>query len=95
MESSARGSTSRCRWSSRLCPSSPAPRGTWTAQSLAVRAFEVYLHRFAQQEAAATLSRVVATGALDEQTAAELTQTCKTAAERFIKEHPEASLAER
>ncbi len=60
----------------------------------AVRAFELQLHRFAQQEAAATLSRIVETGTLDEQSAAELTQTCKTAVERFIKEHPEASVAE-
>jgi len=61
----------------------------------AVRTFEVHLHRFAQQEASATLARIVETGALDEQTAEELTQLCKTAVERFIKEHPEASLGER
>jgi F-type H+-transporting ATPase subunit alpha len=60
----------------------------------AVRAFEVHLHRYAQQEAAATLSRIVETGTLDEQTEAELTQICKTAVERFLKEQPEASLAQ-
>ena len=60
----------------------------------ALRAFEGHLHRLAQQEGAATLGRVIETGALDEQTAEELTQICKTAVERFLKEHPEASLAE-
>ncbi len=39
------------------------------------------------------LDRIVETGTLDDQTTDELTQLCKTAGERFLKENPEAGLA--
>ena len=60
----------------------------------AVRVFEITLHRNAQQEGAVTLARIVASGKLDEQSERELGELCKQAVERFLKEHPEAGLAQ-
>jgi F0F1-type ATP synthase, alpha subunit len=60
-----------------------------------VRVFEEYLHRMAQDEAAETLERIVATGKLDDQTREELDRLCSTAVERFRKENPEAGVGER
>ena len=59
----------------------------------AIGAFEPHLHRVARDEAGAALDRILETGQLDEQTEETLTATCKTAVERFLKEHPEASVA--
>jgi F-type H+-transporting ATPase subunit alpha len=59
----------------------------------AIGAFEPYLHRVAREEAAATLEKVIATGKLDDELSTQLADVCKTAADRFIKEHPEASVA--
>jgi len=59
----------------------------------AVLAFELFLHREARDTAQPTLDRIIESGAIDEQTEAELTQLCKTAGDRFLKENPEASLA--
>jgi hypothetical protein len=58
-----------------------------------VRPFEIFLHRVAREEWGETLTRLVETGAMDEQTEQELTELCKTAAERYLKENPEAGLA--
>jgi F-type H+/Na+-transporting ATPase subunit alpha len=60
----------------------------------AVRAFEITLHRHAQQEGSATLGRIVESGKLDEQSERELGELCRQAVERFLKEHPEAGLAQ-
>jgi len=59
----------------------------------AIGAFEPYLHRYARDNGAETLQRIVSTGVLDEQTEEELTQIIKAAAELFTKENPEAALA--
>jgi len=64
-----------------------------TMKVSAIGAFEPYLHRYARDNGAETLDRIVSTGVLDEQTEKELTQLIKTAVELFHKENPEAALA--
>ena len=60
----------------------------------ALGAFEPFLHRHAQEEGAATLERIISSGKLDEQSEQDLTTLVTAAVDRFLKEHPEASLAE-
>ncbi len=60
----------------------------------AVLPFERFLHRHAKDEGGATLDRILETGVLDDKTAEELDRICETAVDRFLKENPEASLAE-
>jgi len=59
----------------------------------AIGAFEPYLHRAARDETAATLERIVSTGVLDEDAEEKLTALIKGSVDRFLKEHPEASVA--
>jgi len=59
----------------------------------AVLAFEPYLHRYAQEEGKEALDELILKGAFDDELRERFGQICRTAAERFIKEHPEASLA--
>jgi F-type H+-transporting ATPase subunit alpha len=60
----------------------------------ALGAFEPYLHRFAKEEGADTLEKIISTGKLEDDTSEELTAIITKAVDRFLKEHPEASLAE-
>jgi F-type H+-transporting ATPase subunit alpha len=64
-----------------------------TMKVSAIGAFEPYLHRYARDNGAATLDRIVSTGVLDDQTTEELSQLIKAAVGLFLKEHPEAGLA--
>ncbi len=59
-----------------------------------VRPFERFLHRMAQDDAGEALERIRTTGALDDRTREELAAMCERAVERYLKEHPEASVAE-
>jgi F-type H+-transporting ATPase subunit alpha len=59
----------------------------------AVLAFEPYLHRYAEEEAKDALDELMSKRAFDDKLRERFGQICKTAAERFLKEHPEASLA--
>ncbi len=60
----------------------------------AIGAFEPFLHTEVSENAADTLQNITDTGKLSEEDAAALTAAIKTAVERFMKEHPEASLGE-
>ena len=64
-----------------------------TLKVSAVGAFEPYLHRHVQEEGAETLERITSTGKLEAETEEQLHALCRTAAERFVKEHPEAARA--
>ncbi len=59
----------------------------------AVGAIQPSLHRYAQDNGAETLERIISTGVLDEQTEEELTKLISSAVDLFIKENPEAALA--
>jgi F-type H+-transporting ATPase subunit alpha len=59
----------------------------------AVLPFELFLHRYAEEEKADVLARLVETGTMDDESEQALTEICKTAVDRFLKENPEASLA--
>jgi F-type H+-transporting ATPase subunit alpha len=59
----------------------------------AVGAIQPSLHRYAQDNGAETLARIISTGVLDEQPEEELTKLITGAVELFIKENPEAALA--
>jgi len=59
----------------------------------AIGAFKPFLFRYAVDNAAETLDRIVSTGVLDEKTEEELTQLINAAADLFLKENPEAALA--
>jgi F-type H+-transporting ATPase subunit alpha len=59
----------------------------------AVGAIQPSLHRYAQDNGAETLERIISTGVLDEQTEAELAKLITSAVDLFIKENPEAALA--
>ncbi len=59
----------------------------------AVLAFEPFLHRFVTEEGGDVVDTIVSTGELSDDTAAKLDALCKAAADRYLKEHPEASLA--
>jgi F-type H+-transporting ATPase subunit alpha len=58
-----------------------------------IAAFEIFLHRVAEEEWSETLKKIVDKGELEDDTREELTKLCQTAVERFLKENPEASLA--
>jgi F0F1-type ATP synthase alpha subunit len=60
----------------------------------AIVAFIPNLYRYAQDNGAETLERIVSTGELDDQTRDELSVLITAAADLFLKEHPEAALAE-
>ncbi len=57
-----------------------------------IRNFELFLHRFVQDEAEDTLKTILATGKLDDATREALAAACEKAVDRFLKEHPEASV---
>ena len=57
-------------------------------------AFGPNLHRYARDNGAETLDRIVSTGALDDQTRDELSALITAAVDLFLKEHPEAALGE-
>jgi len=59
----------------------------------AVGAIQPSLHRYAQDNGAETLERIISSGVLDEQTEEELTNLISSAVDLFIKENPEAALA--
>ena len=59
----------------------------------AVGAIQPSLHRYAQDNGAETLERIISTGVLDEQTEEELTKLITSAVDVFMKENPEAALA--
>jgi len=60
----------------------------------AIGAFQPYLRRYARDNGADTLERIVSTGELDDQTKEELSALISTAVDLFFKEHPEAALGE-
>jgi F-type H+-transporting ATPase subunit alpha len=59
----------------------------------AVGAIRPSLYRYAQDNGAETLERIISTGVLDEQTEEELTKLITAAVDLFIRENPEAALA--
>ncbi len=59
----------------------------------AIHDFEPFMHRHVQDEGTDLLNEIVSTGKLSEETEARLNTLVAAAAERFLKEHPEASLA--
>jgi F-type H+-transporting ATPase subunit alpha len=59
----------------------------------AVGAIQPSLHRYAKDNGAETLDRILSTGVLDDQTEEELSKLITTAVDLFLKEHPEAALA--
>jgi len=59
----------------------------------AIGAIQPSLYRYAQDNGAETLERIISTGGLDEQTEEELTKLITSAVDLFIKENPEAALA--
>ena len=60
----------------------------------AIVAFIPNLYRYAGDNGAETLERIVSTGDLDDQTRDELSALITAAGDLFLKEHPEAALAE-
>jgi len=60
----------------------------------AIVAFMPNLYRYARDNGAETLDRILATGALDDQTRDELSALITAAVDLFLKEHPEAALGE-
>jgi F-type H+-transporting ATPase subunit alpha len=60
----------------------------------AIVAFIPNLYRYAQDNGAETLERIVSTGDLDDETRDELAALITAAVDLFLKEHPEAALAE-
>jgi F-type H+-transporting ATPase subunit alpha len=64
-----------------------------TMKVSAIGAFEPALHRYARDNGAETLDRIVSTGVLDEQTEEELSKLIKAAVDLFLRENPEAALA--
>jgi F-type H+-transporting ATPase subunit alpha len=59
----------------------------------AVGAIQPSLYRYAQDNGAETLERIISTGVLDEQTEEELTKLIGAAVDLFLKENPEAAVA--
>ncbi len=57
-------------------------------------AFGPSLYRYARDNGAETLDRIVSTGVLDDQTRDELSALITAAVDLFLKEHPEAALGE-
>ena len=64
-----------------------------TMKVSAIGAFEPALHRYARDNGAETLDRIVSTGVLDEQTEEELSKLIKAGVDLFLRENPEAALA--
>ena len=60
----------------------------------AIVAFGPSLYRYARDNGAETLDRIVTTGVLDDQTRDELSALITAAVDLFLKEHPEAALGE-
>ena len=60
----------------------------------AIVAFIPNLYRYARDNGAETLERIVSTGDLDDQTRDELSALITAAVDLFLKEHPEAALGE-
>jgi F-type H+-transporting ATPase subunit alpha len=60
----------------------------------AIGAFDPYLHRYAKEEGADLLEEIVSSGQLTEETEERLDSLVAGAVERFLKEHPEAAIAE-
>jgi len=60
----------------------------------AIVAFIPNLYRYAQDNSAETLERIVSTGELDDETRDELAALITAAVDLFLKEHPEAALGE-
>ena len=60
----------------------------------AIGAFEPYMHRFIEGEGADVLDTIVSTRELSEDSAEKLGALIKKAVDLFLKEHPEASLAQ-
>ena len=60
----------------------------------AIGAFEPFLHTVVNDEAAEALATVKETGKLDDETTETLTKVINGAVSRFLKEYPEAGLAE-
>ena len=58
----------------------------------AIGAFKPFLFRYATDNGAEILDRIVSTGVLDEQTEEELTELIKAAVDLFFKENPEAAV---
>jgi F-type H+-transporting ATPase subunit alpha len=60
----------------------------------AIGVFDPYLHRYAKEEGAELLDEIVSSGQLTDETEEKLDALVAGAVERFLKEHPEAALAE-
>ncbi|HOC42936.1 MAG TPA: F0F1 ATP synthase subunit alpha [Thermoanaerobaculales bacterium] len=60
----------------------------------AVRAFELYLHRYAREQGSEVLKAIAATRELSDDNADKLAALIRTAVDLFLKEHPEAARAE-
>jgi F-type H+-transporting ATPase subunit alpha len=60
----------------------------------AIGAFEPYMHRFVEAEGAEVLHTIVSTGELKDDSADKLGTLIKKAVDLFLKEHPEASIAQ-
>jgi F-type H+-transporting ATPase subunit alpha len=58
----------------------------------AVAQFEAFLHEHLRTSHASVLETIVKTGKLEGASESELEAACRTAQERFLKEHPEAAL---
>ena len=60
----------------------------------AIGAFEPNMHSFVEAEGAEVLNTIVSTGELSDETAEKLGALIDKAVDLFLKEHPEASVAE-
>jgi F-type H+-transporting ATPase subunit alpha len=72
----------------------PEPRDLDTMAVSAIGAFEPSLHTTVREEAGEALDKLAETGAFDDATEEALGAAITTAVDRFLKEHPEANLAE-
>jgi F-type H+-transporting ATPase subunit alpha len=59
----------------------------------AIGAFEPHMHRFVETEGADLLETIASTGKLDDEIGDKLGALIQKAADLFLKEHPEASVA--
>jgi F-type H+-transporting ATPase subunit alpha len=60
----------------------------------AIGAFEPHMHSFIEAEGADVLETIISSGELSDESAEKLGNLIKKAVEQFLKEHPEASIAE-
>jgi F0F1-type ATP synthase gamma subunit len=60
----------------------------------AIGAFEPHMHSFVEAEGADLLETIVSTGKLDDEVAEKLGALIQKSADLFLKEHPEAGVAE-